>query len=406
MIDASQTSSIDERIEREHAALAELARRIHGRPELCFEEHEAARAIAEYLERIGFAVERGVGGMPTAFRACAGRKTGPRVAVLAEYDALPDIGHACGHNLIAAAGVGAFVGAAAVAERAGGEIVLLGTPAEEGGGGKIKLIEAGAFEGVDAAMMMHPFDRDILVHPFLALCTYTFRFSGKASHAAAAPHDGKNALTACMDTFHLVDSQRATFRDGVRVHGIIRDGGGQASNVIPETASAEIVVRAPDDVEHARVRAIVERCARAAAMASDATVEFDVHEGYRSLNSNRTMARAFGVHCESLGRRPKETDPTAGTGSTDMGDVSQVVPSIHPLFGIVDQGTTTIHQREFAVAAASDRGVDTAVLAAKAMARTAIELISDGALRERVRAEFASTKPPEAERREPRTSRP
>ncbi|HEY1958185.1 MAG TPA: amidohydrolase [Polyangiaceae bacterium] len=392
MIDASATSSIDQRIERERAALAKLARDIHARPELRFEEHEAARAIADYLERVGFSVERGVGGMPTAFRARAGKSGGPRVAVLAEYDALPDIGHACGHNLIAAAGVGAFVGAAAVAERAGGEVVLLGTPAEEGGGGKIKLIEAGAFANVDAAMMFHPFDRDILVHPFLALCTYLFRFGGKASHAAAAPHDGRNALTACMDTFHLIDSQRATFRDGVRVHGIIRDGGGQASNVIPETASAEIVVRAQDEAEHARVRAIVERCARAAAMASDVTLAFDVHEGYRSLKNNFTMARAFGAHCGELGRAPKETDPTAGTGSTDMGDVSQVVPSIHPMLGIVDQGTTTIHQRDFAAAAASDRGVETALVAAKAMARTAIELITDTALRERVRAEFAAAR--------------
>jgi amidohydrolase len=392
VIDASATSSIDQRIERERAALAKLARDIHARPELRFEEHEAARAIADYLERVGFSVERGVGGMPTAFRARAGKSGGPRVAVLAEYDALPDIGHACGHNLIAAAGVGAFVGAAAVAERAGGEVVLLGTPAEEGGGGKIKLIEAGAFANVDAAMMFHPFDRDILVHPFLALCTYLFRFGGKASHAAAAPHDGRNALTACMDTFHLIDSQRATFRDGVRVHGIIRDGGGQASNVIPETASAEIVVRAQDEAEHARVRAIVERCARAAAMASDVTLAFDVHEGYRSLKNNFTMARAFGAHCGELGRAPKETDPTAGTGSTDMGDVSQVVPSIHPMLGIVDQGTTTIHQRDFAAAAASDRGVETALVAAKAMARTAIELITDTALRERVRAEFAAAR--------------
>src|SRR6185312_11121518 len=275
VIDPSATSSIDERIERERAALAKLARDIHARPELRFEEHEAARGIAEYLERAGFSVERGIGGMPTAFRARAGKSAGPRVAVLAEYDALPDIGHACGHNLIAAAGVGAFVGAAAVAERAGGEVILLGTPAEEGGGGKIKLIEAGAFANVDAAMMFHPFDRDILVHPFLALCTYFFRFGGKASHAAAAPHDGRNALTACMDTFHLIDSQRATFRDGVRVHGIIRDGGGHASNVIPETAVAEVVVRAQDEAEHARVRAIVERCARAAAMASDVTLAFD-----------------------------------------------------------------------------------------------------------------------------------
>jgi amidohydrolase len=381
--------TIDARIDRERDALAKLARDIHAHPELRFEEHEAAKNIADYLERIGFQVERGVAGMPTAFRARAGKSGGPRVAVLAEYDALPEIGHACGHNLIAAGGVGAFIGAAEVAERIGGEVVLLGTPAEEGGGGKIKLIEAGAFEGACAAMMFHPFDRDILSHPFLALCTYAFRYAGKASHAAAAPHDGKNALVACMDTFRLVDSQRPTFRDGVRVHGIIRDGGGQASNVIPETAAAEIVVRALDDVEHARVRVIVERCARAAAMASDVELSFEVHEGYRSMNVNRTIAKLFGTHCEALGRTVKETDPTAGTGSTDMGDVSHVVPSIHPMLGIVDEGTTTIHQRDFATAAASDRGVGTALLAAKAMARTAAQIMSDASLRERMRAEFA-----------------
>jgi metal-dependent amidase/aminoacylase/carboxypeptidase family protein len=238
--------------------------------------------------------------------------------------------------------------------------------------------------------MFHPFDRDILSHPFLALCTYTFRYDGKASHAAAAPHDGKNALVACMDTFRLIDSQRPTFRDGVRVHGIIRDGGGQASNVIPETAASEIVVRALDDHEHARVRAIVERCARAAAMASDVALGFDVHEGYRSMNPNPTIARLFGEHCKTLGRVAKDTDPTAGTGSTDMGDVSHVVPSIHPMLGIVDEGTTTIHQRDFATAAASDRGVDTAVLAAKAMARTAAQIFADAELRESARAEFAS----------------
>ena len=326
--------------------------------------------------------------MPTALRARAGKAGGPRVAVIAEYDALPEIGHACGHNLIATGGVGAFVGAAAAIEQSGGELIFLGTPAEEGGGGKIKMIEAGVFEGVDAAMMFHPFDHDILRHPFLATCTYEFIFEGRASHAAAAPWDGKNALVACMDAFRLIDSQRPTFRDGVRVHGIIRDGGGEASNVIPERASSEITVRALDDVEHARVRSIVERCVRAAALASDVVVKMNVHEGYRSMTNNIALSRVFGAHCQELGRATKETDPSVGTGSTDMGDVSHVVPSIHPMLAIVDSGTTTIHQREFAAAAASDRGIETAIIAAKAMARTAIEILSDAPLRERVRAEL------------------
>jgi amidohydrolase len=388
VIDKARASLIDDRIERERSSLAKLARQIHAHPELRFEEHKSAAAIADYLASLGFEVERGVAGMATALRARAGKTGGSRVAVISEYDALPEIGHACGHNLIATGGVGAFIGAAAAIEASGGELIFLGTPAEEGGGGKIKMIEAGVFEGVDAAMMFHPFDHDILRHPFLATCTYEFIFEGRASHAAAAPWDGKNALVACMDAFRLIDSQRPTFRDGVRVHGIIRDGGGEASNVISERASSEITVRALDDAEHARVRSIVERCIRAAAMASDVMVQTNVHEGYRSMQNNVAMARAFGTHCEALGRKTKETDPSVGTGSTDMGDVSHVVPSIHPMLAIVDSGTTTIHQREFAAAAASDRGVDTAIIAAKAMARTAIEILSDASLRDRVRAEF------------------
>ncbi len=388
MLDHTLLRAIDERADKEASALEALARDIHAHPELRFEERRAASAICAYLERVGFEVERGVGGMPTAFRARAGKSGGARVAVLAEYDALPEIGHACGHNLIAYGGVGAFVAASAAIDRAGGEIVLLGTPAEEGGGGKIKLIEAGAFEGVDAALMFHPFDRDILLHPFLALATYTFRFEGKASHAAAAPHDGKNALVACMDTFRLIDSQRPTFRDGARVHGIVTDGGGEASNVIPEGAACEIVVRALDDAEHARVCEIVERCARAAAMASDVAMRMEVSEGYRSMRCNRALASAFGAHLSSLGRAAKETDPTAGTGSTDMGDDSHLVPSIHPMLGIVDEGVTTIHQRAFADAAAGERAMKTALVAAKAMARTAIEVLSDDKLRERMRSEF------------------
>src|SRR5450432_8086 len=179
------------------ADLSALSRRIHAHPELCFEERQASAWLGECLERElgGAGVERGVGGLPTAFRASVGQGS-PKIAILAEYDALPQIGHACGHNLIAASAVGAFFAIAKVAEKLGGEAILLGTPAEEGGGGKIKLIDAGAFEGVAAAMMFHPFDRDILVHPFLANTWLMFDFKGVPSHAAAAPHIGKSETYA------------------------------------------------------------------------------------------------------------------------------------------------------------------------------------------------------------------
>jgi amidohydrolase len=367
--------------------LIDLSRRIHENPELRFQEHLASAWLAEFVEARGYVVERGVAKMPTAFRARAGAGKRPTAAILAEYDALPGVGHACGHNLIAAGAVGAFVAAAEVAAQTGGEVVLLGTPAEEGGGGKIEMVKAGIFDQIDVAMMFHPFDRDLTAHPTLASLWLTFEFVGRPSHAALAPFDGKSALTACLDTFRLIDGQRVHFRDGVRVHGYVTDGG-QAVNIIPERAACEFSVRARDGAELERVRGIVERCARAAAMASDVQLALAVRHGYREMVNNIALARAFGSHLEALGRRPREHDPTIGTGSTDMGDVSQVVPAIHPWLAIVDEGSALCHEHSFAEAAASERGLRTAVVAAKAMARTAVEFLLDVDLRASVSAEW------------------
>jgi amidohydrolase len=390
MLSPELSKIIDDTIEREASALTKLSRDIHANPELRFEEHKAAAWIAETLEKRGFKVEKGLAGMPTALRTSktntGGKKA--RIAILGEYDALPDIGHACGHNLIAASAVGAFLGAAAVVEKAGGELIFLGTPAEEGGGGKIKMIQDGVFEGIDAAMMFHPFDRDLLAHPALASVWIKMLFKGEPAHAAAAPHDGKSALQACMDTFRLIDGQRVRFRDGVRVHGYITNGG-QAVNIIPELASCEFSVRARDIEELARVRAIVERCAKASALASEVNVELSARQGYRDMRNNMTMARCFGQHLGALGRPARETDDRVGAGSTDMGDVSHVVPSIHPYLAIVNENEALCHQHAFAHAAASDRGITTAMTAAKAMARTAVELLMDDSLRANVRAEWS-----------------
>ena len=191
-------AAIDAVVDREAPALRKLCSDIHQNPELRFEEVKAAAWMTDLLASRGFDVTRGLAGMPTAFAARAGRPGGPKVGVLAEYDALPEIGHACGHNLIATGAIGAFLAAASVAERAGGEVVVFGTPAEEGGGGKIKMLEAGCFQDLDAAIMFHPFDRDVLAHPALASLWLTFTFRGKPAHAAIAPHDGKSALTACL----------------------------------------------------------------------------------------------------------------------------------------------------------------------------------------------------------------
>lgn len=386
---------VDECVEKEAAALSELALKIHAHPELRFEERKAAAWIAEMVGARGHAVEVGVGGVETAVRARApGHATGakrPRVAILAEYDALPQIGHACGHNLIAAAGVGAYLAAAPLAASVGGEVVLIGTPAEEGGGGKIRLLQAGVFEEFDAAMMVHPFDRDVLAHPALANVWVRFSFKGTPSHAAIAPHEGKSALTACMDTFRLIDGQRVHFKDGVRVHGFI-DNGGQAVNIVPETASCEFSVRARDTVELARVKAIVIRCGRAAAIASDVEVEISERLGYADMRNNMTLARAFGAHARALGRDIPETDPRVGAGSTDMGDVSHALPSIHPWLSIVDENASLCHTHSFADAAKSSRGLAASHMAAKLLARTALEILADSELRKRSSEEFQAAR--------------
>ena len=388
-LDVSRT--IDSAVDRSAPELSALAIKIHQNPELRFEEMKAAAWLGDFVASRGHVVERGLADMPTAFRARAGDASGPRVAILAEYDALPEIGHACGHNLIATAAVGAFIAAAEVVKSVGGEVILLGTPAEEGGGGKIKLIDAGAFEGLDAAMMFHPFDRDVLAHTALANIWLTFEFQGKPSHAAMAPHEGTSALTACLDTFRLVDGQRVHFRDGVRVHGYVIDGG-QAVNIIPERSECEFSVRALDVTELARVRAIVERCARAAAMASDVKVSLSSRRGYKDMVNNLALARTFGEHLKTFGREARERDPRVGAGSTDMGDVSHVVPSIHPWLAIVDENESLCHQHRFAIAAASDRGVRSALVAAKTLARTAIEVLADATLRSAIKAEWSAAR--------------
>ncbi|MEO7036784.1 MAG: amidohydrolase [Polyangiaceae bacterium] len=369
--------------------LAALSRRIHAHPELCFEEHQASTWLGDCLEReLGASIERGVGGLQTAFRARIGSGS-PKIAILAEYDALPDIGHACGHNLIAGSAVGAFLALSKQASKLQGSVEIIGTPAEEGGGGKLKLLEAGVFKGVDAAMMFHPFDRDILAHPALCSMRIAMTYEGVPSHAAAAPFAGKSALTACMETFRLIDSQRMHFRDGVRVHGIITDGG-QAVNVIVEHAASEFTLRAQASAELERVKTIVLRCARAAAMASDVTVSFKEKIGYREMKNNLTMARRFGAALEALGRNARETDPRVGAGSTDMGDLSLQLPSIHPYLAICDEGESLCHEHRFADCAASDRGMSTMLVAAKAMARTTLDLLEDPNLFSEVQREFAA----------------
>jgi len=384
------SSQLDQAVDSLQPDLAALSDKIFKNPELRYEEVKAAGWIGDLIAKHGRNVERGICDLPTALRASVGEGE-PHVAILAEYDALPEIGHACGHNLIATAAVGAFLAAAQVVPEGKGRITLLGTPAEEGGGGKIQMIRKGAFEGVSAAMMFHPFDRDLLTHPALASLWISFSFKGAPAHAAAAPHEGRSALTACMDTFRLIDGQRVHFRDGVRVHGYITNGG-QAVNIIPEDAGCEFSVRARTLEELERVKTIVLRCAEGAAMASGVKLSANVRMGYRDMKNNLAMAKRFGAHLETLGRAAQVATDDVGAGSTDMGDVSHVVPSIHPYLGIVDANQALCHQHAFADAASSARGLDTALVAAKALAKTALEVVLDADLRREIETEFSGAR--------------
>ena len=369
-----------------------LSTKIHQNPELSLEEHQASGWIAECVEGLtGLEVERGLAGMPTAFRARAQSSAHPRIAILAEYDALPELGHACGHNLIAGGAVGAFVALARRAREFQGSVELIGTPAEENGGGKIRLLKAGVFEGVDAAMMFHPFDRDLVAHPTLSSVRLRAVFRGTPAHAAFAPWDGKSALTACLDTFRLVDGQRVHFHDGVRVYGIVTEGG-QAPNVIVERAACEFSVRARTTAELEPVVAAVTRCMRAGALASDVEVEITRENGYREMLNNLTIGERFGLALKRLGRSPQLTDPKIGAASTDMGDVSQAVPAIHPWLGICDPGETLCHEHAFAACACSPRGFESMLIAAKALAETAVDLIEDPGLIERARSEHRAAR--------------
>jgi len=368
--------------------LIALARRIHATPEVAFQEVQASTWLAQTLETRGFTVRRGVADLPTAFRAeVAGAGAGPAVAFLAEYDALPEIGHACGHNLICTAALGAGIGLAAVASKIPGKVVVLGTPAEEGGGGKVLMLERGAFAGIDAAMMFHPADYTLTARPSLASWRLKVKFLGRAAHAAAAPDEGINALDALVQMFVNIGLLRQQLREDVRIHGIITYGGA-APNIIPDRAEASFSVRAADGPTAAETLERVLNCGRAAATATGARVELDVKKGYEAMKPNRRLAAAFERQLAGLDWPVDPLPERQRMGSTDMGDVSQVVPAIHPYLKIGDE--IEGHTVEFREAALTDRGFTAMLTAARAMALTGLELLTDPAVLEEARAELRS----------------
>ncbi|MBU6423397.1 MAG: M20 family metallopeptidase [Chloroflexota bacterium] len=376
-------------IEGHRHALGELSQRIHSTPELGYQEREASERIAAFLEGAGFDVERGYGGLETSYRGNAsGRGSGPTVAILSEYDALPDIGHACGHNLIAIMGVAAALGVRAAIDGLSGRIAAIGTPAEEGGGGKVALLGAGGFDDVDVAMMVHPSSRTLPARTSLASNRVDVEFTGRAAHAAAQPDRGLNALEGLIQTFNAVNAMRQHLRSDARVHGIITSGG-SAANIIPAYAASKWSVRALDTQYQQEVLRRFIACAEGAAKATGTTVKVTVPEnsGYANMVPSTPLAERWAEHLTALGAPIHPATSDERMGSTDMGNVSQVIPAIHPYVAIAPDGTPG-HSIEFRDAAATPEAFDSAIAAAKAMALTAVDVLADRSLLESARDEF------------------
>jgi amidohydrolase len=327
-------------------------------------------------------------GLSTAFRATYGRDR-PAIAFLAEYDALPNVGHACGHNLIAAAAAGAGAASRKAIDHLGGSVQVIGTPGEELYGGKAIMVRRGAFDDVDVAMMIHPGVKDTVIVEALACISLEVDFFGRAAHAAAHPEQGVNALEALILAFNNINSLRQHIPEGSRVHGIITKGG-EAANIVPDHCSAIFLVRAEDVRYLEQLRERVLDCFVAAATATGTELEYQWGDiMYAPLRPNPTLADLFCHNIESSGRRMSIDDPGSRVGSTDMGNVSQIVPSIHPLLAI-GPPEVSVHSPEFAEAACSETGHRAACDGARAMALTLVDLLASPELRAEVRETFLS----------------
>lgn len=375
-------------IDNQSNKLWEISSSIFNEPEIAFKEHKACKILSEALKGAGYSIDTGIGGLDTAFRAIYGDDSKPRIAILAEYDALVGLGHACGHHLIAAAAVGAGMGLASITPKLTGQIQVIGTPAEEGGGGKILLAKTGIFNNIDAAMMFHPASKNLVLRQSLASSKLKMEFFGKASHAAAAPEEGINALDALILTYNNINAIRPTFAPKDRVAGVIINGG-EAANIIPAYTSADFSIRA---ISAKRRDVLVEQviaCAQAGAKAIGCQLKFEVKPGYKEIIPNRVLAGLFKTNLEMLGRVVMEPDPNERMGSTDMGDVSHLVPAIHPYLAIAPENIAG-HTVEFKEYSISDAGKAAMLDAAKALAMTAVDLLNNPDLLSEAKKELAS----------------
>ncbi len=380
--------AVCDRVDALAPRLVHASRAIHDHPELNYEEHFAHQTLTDLLIEQGVTTTRHAYGIDTAFDATAGSE-GPTIAVLCEYDALPGVGHACGHNVIATAGLGAGLAAAYVAEQAGGRVRIMGTPAEEGGGGKVKMARAGAFDDVDAAMMVHPADADLITIDCIAIQELEVEYHGKAAHAAAAPWEGRNALDAAVLAYMNIAALRQHIRPNERIHGIFTKSGDKP-NIVPSDAAMDWYIRSGtiESLQPLKERVVI--CLESAAAACGCTMDHAwVGETYADMIDNMPMVRSYIENAARLGRTV--LDPvTSGrhvVGSADMGNISYLVPSIHPMIKVAPDGVP-IHSVEFAEWAGSAEGDKAVVDGAKAMAMTIVDLWTSAELREQMLAHF------------------
>ena len=371
----------------------DLSARLHSEPETAFQEHHAAALLTEWLDKEGFAVTRGVAGLETAFVGSYGAGS-PHVAFLLEYDALPGLGHGCGHNLIAAGGLTAATALArSLPQGTPGSILVIGTPGEEGGGGKIVELEAGVFDGIDAALMFHPADRTIPWRRSLACTHFRIRFRGVAAHAAKNPEQGRNALAAVIQFFIATDALRQHIGDEARMHGVITKGG-TAPNVVPDLTEAEFLVRHPSTDGVVALAARVADCARAAALATGTAVEItEPTPLYAERNNNHAIASRMAEYLTAAGVEVSEPSPDDPAGSSDIGNVSQRLPCIHPYISIVPLGTPG-HSVAMREAAATPAAGQMMLTAAGALARTGADLLTDPGFLRLAADEFMKSVPP------------
>ena len=386
--------SIKQRIDEVSEELISASHAIHANPELAFKEFFACETLTNALEHHDIKTEKAVYSLETSFEAKLNTdREGPTVAILAEYDALPGIGHACGHNIIATSALGAALGLHAVAQELQGSVRLIGTPAEEKGGGKELMARNGAFEGIDAAMMIHPAGTNLASMPCICVAEVEVIYHGKSSHASAMPHKGINALDGLLLAYQAISNLRQHIRSTERIHGIITEGG-SAPNIVPDRSAGQFYVRAADDKELAQLKPRVQSCFEAGAKGSGCEVEVNwANVDYLDLNTYWPLAELFQEHAESLGREfiPYEEAVKFGAGSTDMGNVSHRLPSIHPMLAVAPPNVV-IHNPEFAKWAASEKGDAAVIDGAKALALTAADFLLSTELQDRAKTAYDVSK--------------